>query len=396
MNGLSITLADVGEGLAEAEIVGWLVAEGDTVTADQPIVEIETDKAVIELPAPVDGIIASLTVAVGEVVPVGALLAVMTPSESAAPNSSNGPPDRQSSGRVLASPANRRRALESGIDLTNVRGSGPGGRITADDLDAVVQGSAVKGHAASVPAPVAARTPSEHQRSPTPETPGWSGSAVDDGPDTVERPLGVRRRAVAETMTRSWREIPHITELREIDATALVDVRSRLAARLENDGVRLTVTPLLALATIAALRRHPDMHSTLDLEGGRALQHRRCNLGLAVATDAGLVVPVVADAHRMGLRRLAETIEELGVAARENRLRPEQVRGGTFTISNFGSLGVWLGTPIIRPPEVAIAGFGRIREQVVAVDGEAVVRPVLPWRCRPTTEWSMVTAWRGS
>lgn len=414
MSERSVTLADVGEGLAEAEVVRWLVAEGDAVAADQPIVEIETDKAVIELPAPVAGVVASLTVAAGEVVPIGAELAVIAAAaEDTADNDSGIEIDRvrghkpvgsraegpaaprshgdtgsmapvpdgsgRAGGRVLASPANRRRALEMGLDVATVRGSGPGGRIKADDLTAASRtpagnengDSSFATEAVSPPAPLGRPG---HQ--PAPLLP--SGAQPDDGPGVVERPLGVRRRAIAETMTRSWQEIPHITELREVDATALVDVRRRLAARLEPEGLRLTVTPLLALVTVAALRRHPDMHATLDLGGGRALLHRRCHLGLAVATDEGLVVPVVANAHRMGIRELARAAAELGGAARAKTLRPEQVQGGTFTITNFGSLGVWLGTPIIRPPEVAIAGFGRIRDQVIAIDGQPVVRPVLP------------------
>lgn len=405
----SVTLADVGEGLAEAEIVRWLVGKGDTVEADQPIVEVETDKSVIDLPAPVAGVITALNAQEGDVVPVGAKLAVISPSAPAATQVSGRPTQEpvpagteteamttdapaaptstvldaepaspSSGGRVLASPANRRRALELGIDLTSVRGTGPGGRISADDLECVARAAAIAENGnrdGSVPQPQPQEGSGMSAGRPMM---AWANKTTDDDFAVDERPLGVRRRAVAETMTRSWREIPHITELREIDATALVEVRKRLAARFEPEGISFTVTPLLALATVAALRRHPELHATLDLDGGRALLHRRCNLGVAVATAEGLVVPVVADAHHKGVRELAVDINGLGVAARNNRLRPEQVQGGTFTISNFGSLGVWLGTPIIRPPEVAIAGFGRITEKVVAVDGVPVVRSVLP------------------
>lgn len=364
-----VTLTDVGEGLAEAEIVRWLVAEGDMVAADQPIVEVETDKSVIELPAPVAGMITSLVASEGDVVEIGAELASIEPNESnitdppgrdttssesepspATPSASPAAAQRSAPrGRVLASPANRRRALELGLDLLAVRGSGPGGRITAEDIQRAARHD---GHVDD-------------------------GARADEA-EVVERRLGVRRRAVAETMTRSWREIPHITEFREIDVTALVEVRRRLAARLQPDDITLTFTPLLALSTIAALRRHPELHATLDLDAGRALLHRRCHLGVAVATDEGLVVPVLANADRMGVRELAVNLADLAAAAHENRLHPHQVKDGTFTISNFGSLGVWLGTPIIRPPEVAIAGFGRIRDQVIAEAGVPVVRPVLP------------------
>jgi pyruvate/2-oxoglutarate dehydrogenase complex dihydrolipoamide acyltransferase (E2) component len=346
-------LPDIGEGLREGEIVAWRVAVGDTVERDQIIVEVETDKAVVELPSPAAGVIAELGGKPGDILEVGALLAVIRTSPDAPSASATG-----SSRRVLASPATRKLALERGVDLAEVEGSGPGGRVTREDVEAAAGGLAEEASAA--------------KHSPDVRAPEVDSERAGDVEIVPLR--GVRRR-VAQTMTRSWQTIPHITNFAEADATELVRARGKLRERL---GPELTYLPLFVAAVVAALRRYPVMNANLDLGAGTIAYHRRCHIGIATATDDGLIVPVLHDADRKPLDEIAREAAALAEAARTRSITPDQTSGGTFTITNFGSYGGWLGTPVIRPPEAGIAGFGRIRDAVVPVDGVPAVRPVLP------------------
>ncbi|MGH8904029.1 MAG: dihydrolipoamide acetyltransferase family protein, partial [Egibacteraceae bacterium] len=325
-------LPDVGEGLGEGEILAWRVAPGDRIARDQVIVEVQTDKSVVELPAPVDGVIAELGGKVGDILRVGAVLAVIATGDGPA-----APAER----RPLASPATRKLALELGVDLRAVHGSGPGGRVTKEDIREAAQ--------------VVAETPAVLQDEPR---------------DDVEVvPLRGLRRRIAQTMTQAWREIPHITGFREVDATELVRARARLRERLEREGVRLTFLPLFVKAVAVTLGRHPALNASLDLAAGTVTYHRRRHVGIATATPDGLIVPVLQDADRKSLVEIAREAAALAEAARARTIAPEQTAGGTFTITNTGSYGAWLGTPVIRPPEAAIAAFGRIRDAVVPVDG---------------------------
>jgi pyruvate/2-oxoglutarate dehydrogenase complex dihydrolipoamide acyltransferase (E2) component len=180
-------------------------------------------------------------------------------------------------------------------------------------------------------------------------------------------------------MTEAWRTIPHIIDYREADATGLLRWREALRGRAEDDRLRaaLTVTPLLVKIAVEALRHHPYVNASVDLEREEITLHDEYNIGLATATDAGLLVPVLRHADTKDVSALAREADELVRAARDRRLRPDQLSGGTFTVNNYGSLGVWLGTPIIRPGEVANLGFGRVQERPVAVDGQVVVRPIV-------------------
>ena len=191
-------------------------------------------------------------------------------------------------------------------------------------------------------------------------------------------PLRGLRRRIAQSMTESWRTIPHITAMREIDAEQLVAARTSLRAEFEDSGVNLTYLPLFIKAVVAALKRHPSFNATLDIDNGQIIYRHRYNIGIATATPEGLIVPVIHDADAKSLFDIAREIGSLSEAARVRKVAVEQLRNGTFTITNFGSYGGWLGTPIIRPPEVGIAGFGRIREAVVPVDGQPAIRRVLP------------------
>lgn len=372
MSDYRFDLPDVGEGLSEGEIVHWHVGAGDAVKADQVIVDVQTDKAVVEIPAPVSGTVKILGGQVGAMLPVGAMLAVIETdaapaaeppakedAAAPAPAPAEPPPaEAKTRKRALASPATRRLAVELGVDLARVPGTGERGRVTRADVERAAQGAAESPPAA--PEPFA----------PPP-------AAAPEGADRVEPLRGLRRR-IAQTMTAAWREIPHILTFHEVDAAKLVAARRALIAEFEPEGVKPSYLPIVMKACAAALRAHPRFNASLNLEAGEVVYRRRVNIGFATATPDGLIVPVVHDADRKPILDLAREIAELAAAARARKVTPEQLRGGTFTISNYGSYGGHFGTPIIRPPEAAILGVGAIREAVVAVDGAPAVRPNLP------------------
>lgn len=379
------TLPDLGEGLTEAEIVDWLVTVGDPVEEDQPIVQVETAKALVDIPSSVTGTVVELGGRPGDVLSVGALLIAfdtqtgqerLVREDPAHPNGapptlvsndsdSPGRPGRDSapattsavakatSARVLASPSTRRHAVSVGVDLSRIPGSGPAGRVTREDVD----------HAAAHN-PATTAVPSAPQPS--------EGQSADE-----EVPLRGIRRQIARTMTRSWQQIPHITEFRELNATRLVEARTALLNDASTDA-RLTFLPFLVLACATVLAHHRAINASVDIDREVVTYRGAVNIGIATSNSEGLVVPVLHNADRLGLWEISDRVTELAETARTRRLRSGELDGGTFTISNFGSYGTWLGTPIINPPQAAIAGFGRIRDTVVAVDGQPVVRPTLP------------------
>lgn len=391
MTSLEFRMPDVGEGIAEAEIVSWLVEVGDTVAEDQPLCAVETDKSLVEIPAPAAGSVASRHGAVGDVVAVGSVLVTIDGAASPEwPRPNAGSADADSSDteapqtsapesqtlqpgpRPLASPRTRRLAVERGIDLMRVRGTGPHGRILEADLSTLIP----TGTAA--PTDTADPTTSEEQPAALSRTHdirhGRSRSA--DRADEVV-PLRGLRRSIARSMTEAL-TIPHVTEFREIDATGLLAAHRTLKASLLERGVRLSLFPMLLQAVVRALELQSSMNSTFDAVTETVTRHGNVHLGMATATEDGLIVPVIRQADGLGLVDLALEVDRLAEAARMRTATPSDLTGGTFTVTNFGSFGTWLGTPVIRPPEVGIAGFGRITEQVVAVEGQPVVRPILP------------------
>jgi pyruvate dehydrogenase E2 component (dihydrolipoamide acetyltransferase) len=348
-------LPDIGEGLAEAEVAKWLVKVGDQVVEDQPVLEMMTDKAAVEIPAPGAGIVVEQRVAEGEVVKVGAVLYVLETEariggmhEQAAerPKAEThvSTSTAAAEGAVLASPAVRKLAREVGVDLAQVRGSGPGGRISSED---------VQRHGSAAPAAPAAAT----------------GDRI---------PLrGVKRR-MAETMAESARSIAHVTGFHELDAGEFQDAYIRLRAEAEAGGRRFPFDALLVRAAAIALGRHPIFNSSLDTDRMELVMHARANIGVATATPDGLIVPVVADAGARSLDELAAEVDRLAASAREGRASIADLRGGTFTISNTGAWRGAHGTSLIRPPEVALVAFGRIEEKAVVRDGRVLARPVMP------------------
>jgi pyruvate/2-oxoglutarate dehydrogenase complex dihydrolipoamide acyltransferase (E2) component len=370
-NLIDYKLADVGEGIAEAEVIEWLVAVGDTVKEDQPVVVVETDKSQIEIPAPVTGIVKSFGAKVGDVLAVGSSLMqieatgaiskdiaahVSAPAaEVKQASKSAATPARATNVRPLASPSTRKLAASLGISLDAVTGSGPNGRITAEDVNNAKLGVS-------------------SQSAPNDTAP--SITQADGNGITLIQLRGLRRQ-IATSMSEALR-IPHITEFKEIDATALMALRSELALKFEKDGIKFSVTPLLMRACVLALQNHPSFNARFDSEMGEVRQYDDINLGFATATDDGLIVPVMRGANDFTVEVLAKQTELLAELAKTRKATSDQLGGGTFTVTNFGSFGTWLGTPIIRPPEVAIAGFGRIAEKVIPVDGVPAVRMVLP------------------
>ncbi len=354
---LDFVLPDVGEGIDAGEIIEWHVVAGDRVAEDQPLVDVQTDKAIVTIPCPVTGTVLELRGEPGDRVAVGATLAIFenedrsrVTSPAAAPPTPV-PVSMPGNGKPLASPAVRKLARSAGVELGSVAGSGPAGRITREDVEAAVG-----------------------RRGEGTPTPAAGGQVV---------PLRGTRRAIAHALTQSWQTIPHMIDYREVDATALSATRTALRKRAGRDGDEalaraMTLTPLIVKMVAAVLPRHPYANASIDLGREEITLHAECNIGVAVAAPQGLVVPVVHNAQTKSAGEIALEVARLAAAARENRLTPEQLAGGTFTVNNYGALGVWLGTPIIAPGQVVNFGLGKLEQRPVVRDGQIVVRPIIP------------------
>jgi pyruvate dehydrogenase E2 component (dihydrolipoyllysine-residue acetyltransferase) len=396
-------LPDLGEGLTEAEIVRVLVAEGEEIKEDQAVLLVETEKAQVELPSPYGGRVATVHVQAGQRVKVGAVLLSFadaggaarsaTPASAPAARAASAPPAMPSAATApaptglppAATPATRRLARELGVDLAGVRGTGPGGRISDDDVRAAAGGRA---------APTATPAASAERSSTAPSAPTPTGPVEPARPLTgpvalpalprfeqwgpVERePLrGIRRRS-AEHLALAWAVIPHVTQHDQADVTELETMRRRQQKRggEESD---LTLTVFLVKAVAMALRAHPRFNASLDHATGELVLKRYYNIGVAVDTDQGLVVPVLRGVEAKGIRDLAAELTLLVTRTREGKATLEDLRGGTFTVTNTGALGGTGATPIINYPEVAILGVGRARQTPVVRDGQIVPRLVLP------------------
>lgn len=388
---IEFKLPDIGEGLEEAEVVAWHVQPGDTVRRDQPFVDILTDKAETEMPSPGSGTVVSLGAAVGDIIKVGDTLIVIddgtgderspnsaatapsaptptpTPAQTpvGAPTAAGAPaPDRSVGRRPKAAPSTRRLAVELGVDLHLVTGTGPGGRILAED----VRGAGAASVPTSPPARVAA--PTETALQPSDGGLGWMEPGT--------HPLRGVRRATARAMDLSWSTIPHVTAMDELDATELLLTRARLNDAYQDRQLSVTPLALLLVAVARALRRHPMMNATLDLAADQITVHDRINLGVAVASERGLLVPVVHDADRLSVLDMAQEVARLSQAVRGGSIASEDLAGGTFTVSNYGSNGGYFAAPIIRPGESGIVGFGSVAKRPFVIDDVVEARPVLP------------------
>jgi pyruvate dehydrogenase E2 component (dihydrolipoamide acetyltransferase) len=357
-------LPDIGEGVVEGEVVRWLVKEGDSLREDQPMVEVMTDKATVEIPSPRAGKVAQRMFSEGQVCPVGKVLIVIDTEEGAgesappaakaagievvpAPAAGKAPPSRSNGvnapdAGVLALPATRKLARESGVDIREVPATGPGGRVTSED---------VRAHGAGAPAAPAA--------------------GVTDAPGDVRVPFRGVRKKIGERLALAKRTAPHATYVEEVDVTALVALRAKLNAELAAKKVKLSFLPFLIKATVAALKTFPQMNAVLDEAAGEIIQRRSYHIGVAAATDAGLVVPVVRDAGDRSLVELAAEIARLADLTRTGKAAREELAGSTFTITSLGVFGGLMATAIINYPEVAILGVHRIiRRPAVVSDGK--------------------------
>ena len=365
-------MPDLGEGTVDAEIVAWHTKPGDTVTEDQLIVEVMTDKAAVEVPAPVSGRVVSISGAPGDKVAVGSPLIVFDVSEGAGANGGAGqspaapaqpsqsaalaapasPPVSIAAsapttrpGRVMASPANRRRAREAGIDLSTVVGSGPGGRILRDDLAAAVPQSAL--------------------------------NRGDVSAETSEIKVIGLRRLIAERMSEAKRTIPHFAYVEEVDVTELESLRLHLNLSRPADAGSLSYLPLVVMALTRVLESFPQCNVLYDAARGVLVRHRAVHVGIATQTPDGLKVPVVRNADSLGLWEVAAAIRRLAERARSNKATREELVGSTITVTSLGKLGGIASTPIINAPEVAIIGLNKAIERPVVHHGAVVVRRIM-------------------
>ena len=382
----TFVLPDLGEGLVEAEIRAVLVHEGDTIKEDAPLLEVETDKAQVEIPSPFAGRVEKIHVEPGQTVKVGQPLVTFgdaggAPSPRPAPAAvvpSVPPAETKTAPRgegepAPAAPSTRRLARELGVDLQRVRATGPGGRIMDDDVRAAA------GKGAPAPAGTSRASAAGPARPlaqigleppPLPKFEQW-------GP--VERqPLSHLRRTIAERMALSASLIPHVTHFDKADVTDLNAIVTRSFDAAKERGITLTLTSFLLKASALALREHPQFNASLDPGAGELILKRYCHLGIAVATERGLIVPVIRDVDKKPVMEVARELAALAQRVRDGKAALDDLRGGTFTVTNIGALGGTAAIPIINYPEVAILGVARGREEPVVRGGQIVVRMMLP------------------
>jgi len=376
-------MPDLGEGTVDAEIVAWHAKPGDAVTEDQIIVEVMTDKAAVEVPAPVSGRVVSITGAPGDKVAVGSPLIVFDVSDGAAADGGAGRPANVApdapkpatpsgaaktggvaaasapaasmpaaaaaarQGRVMASPANRRRAREAGIDLSTVAGSGPGGRILRGDL-------------------VAAQS-----------RPAGADVSAETSAETSEIKVIGLRRLIAERMSEAKRNIPHFAYVEEVDVTELESLRLHLNLSRPAEAASLSYLPLVVMALTKVLESFPQCNVLYDAERGVLVRHRAVHVGIATQTSDGLKVPVVRNAQSLGLWEVAAEIRRLAERARSNKATRDELVGSTITVTSLGKLGGIASTPIINAPEVAIIGLNKAIERPVVHHGAVAVRRIM-------------------
>ncbi len=400
----SFKLPDIGEGIHEGEIVKWHVKPGDTVQEDQTILEVQNDKAVVEIPSPVNGTVKEIKVSEGTVSIVGDELVTFEvagegnqaqggqtelPKVQAEPpkeqpkletSTKKAPPEKQTEAAktldvvdktlILATPSVRKLAREQGVDIGTIKGSGPNGRITKEDILDYQPSAPAK--AAAIVASAAAK--------PAAEAPAVSAVTM-PGADQTQLvdivPLKGVRKIIAEAMVRSKSTAPHVTIIDEVDVSKLVSFRQRIKPMAEKKQIKVTYLPFFVKAVVGALRSFPALNASIDDEKGEIIYKKYYNIGIATDTDNGLMVPVVADADRRSIWDIATRINELAVKAREGKIAPQDLKNGTFTITNIGSAGGQFFTPVINHPEVAILGVGRIADKPIVKNGLVQAASVL-------------------
>ncbi|KTD86483.1 2-oxo acid dehydrogenase subunit E2 [Paenibacillus etheri] len=392
---------ELGEGLHEGEIIKMHIKAGDKVTDDDIIMEVQNDKAVVEVPCPVNGTVLEVLTKDGQVCRVGDVVAIIaaegdvpeqeghaSAEADAAKGSANttsspaatSPSDAKQGGSVnaapapdrdvLATPSVRKFAREQKVDISKVNGTGKGGKITREDVEAFLKGGSTP---AAAPAAVASEAP-KAAKAEAKAAPAASGNI---SLEEERVPYKGIRKAIANAMVKSAYTAPHVTIMDEVDVTELVAFRTRMKPIAEKKGVKVTYLPFIVKALVAASRQFPALNAMIDEEAGEIVYKKYYNIGIATDTPNGLIVPVIKDADRKSIWMIASSITDLAVRGRDGKLSANEMKGSTISISNIGSAGGMFFTPIINFPEVAILGTGRISEKAVVKNGEIVVAPVM-------------------
>ncbi|KKO55503.1 dihydrolipoamide acetyltransferase family protein [Paenibacillus sp. DMB20] len=393
---------ELGEGLHEGEIIKMHIKPGDKVTDDDIIMEVQNDKAVVEVPCPVNGTVQEVFAKDGQVCRVGEVVAIIdaegdipeqeghaeeqtaqeadaakgsadtqaSPAKDAPADAKQGEAGGASAPAapnkdVLATPSVRKFAREQGVDLSQVQGSGNNGKITREDVEAFKNGG---GQAAAPAAQAAAETPA---------APAAATAAVDPRAEEERVPFKGIRKAISNAMVKSAYTAPHVTIMDEVDVTELVAFRTRMKPIAEKKGTKVTYLPFIVKALVAACRQFPALNAMIDEENNEIVYKKYYNIGIATDTDNGLIVPVIKDADRKSIWMIADSIRDLAGRGREGKLSANEMKGSTISITNIGSAGGMFFTPIINFPEVAILGTGRISEKPVVKNGEIVAAPVM-------------------
>lgn len=435
-------LPDVGEGIHEAEILAIKVKEGDTVKEYQPIFDVETDKAVVEITSPVSGVVEKIMVKVGDMGKVGNVMITFNTAAGAAPQqkraekeeyaatahehskpaatatnsaskaqeavaSGNGrsssavaeAPSINFVGPVPAAPATRRLAREMGVDIRLIKGSGPGGRVLKEDIRAFAEGvpSSVRSSSTSSQAP--ASTPSTHRHTPSRTSAPAAASSKTESNETLSRepltispfelpdfskfgpveriPLRSLRKRIAINMTQSWTHVPHVAHFDQIDITDMEAYRAKHEKAVAQKGGKLTLTVLALKAICAALKKYPQFNSSLDEGTSEIVYKKYYNIGVAVATERGLIVPVVKDVDKKSIVELSIELADLAQKTRDGKIELDKLQGGTFTITNIGAIGGTGMMPMVNFPEVGIFGMAKSKLEPVVRNGEIVIRNIL-------------------
>jgi len=390
----------MGEGVHEATLTNWLIKEGEAVTKDSPLLEVSTDKVDTEIPAPASGILVKVLVPVGSIVKVdqalaiisseaGATVSIDVPAAPSSAASTTPPIPRDSLSSMAAddsdnddsplrsSPLVRKMAQERGIDLNQVRGSGMHGRITKKDLLDFEQDTP---QVLSKPAPVVVAAAPTSMPVATPQTrlklSSLDGQEMLEGVPVRREPMSRMRQLIADHMVESVRIAPHVTTVFEMDLHQIVKLREKHGAEFQKrEGFKLTFTPFFIHAAVQAIKKHPIINTSVD--GYDVLWKKDINIGCAVALDNGLIVPVIKQAGDLSLAGVARRLNDLVVRARNKKLKPDDVQGGTFSITNPGGWGSITSNPIINQPQVAMLGIGAIVKRPVVIDDMIAIRPMM-------------------
>ncbi|HSY59256.1 MAG TPA: dihydrolipoamide acetyltransferase family protein [Terriglobales bacterium] len=431
-----VIMPQMGESIFEGTITKWLKKAGDKIERDEPLFEISTDKVDAEIPSPAAGILKEIKVNEGQTVPINTVVAVIdaagaaasapakaeatksAPSPAAAPAPSSpkdeapqvtaanpsapaaprasapapspatgspAPPQRPSGEKIRSSPLVRRIARENNVDLAQIPGTGAGGRISKQDIRAAIEGGATSSTSASRPSAGAAAAPARTPSAPPPAAGGATASAALETAVPRERmyfghyevqPMSVMRQRIAEHMVLSKRVSPHVYSVDEVNVSGIAAVRSKMKDKFEQAaGTKLSFMPFFVRAAVEGLRAFPTVNSSVD--GTNIVLHKECNIGIAVALDWGLIVPVIKNAEEKNFLGIARSLNDLAERARAKKLKPEEVAESTFSITNPGTFGGLFGLPVINQPNVAILGLGTIEKRPVVIDDAIAIRSMV-------------------